>query len=182
MQRAMHPNCVAKDKDEYRHELFTECKSFNVEPSENEQALPPVMQHAPAQTEAAPPVVDDTDPAHLTKVMINDAFRQGELGTTNCIIGSIENRMLGRQSVCLNTVSVLQCMLASTNLELIAEGRAKFVEISYMVHKYVNSHQRQGGTPESVVLNRTSISNVQHFSEQHLQQHRLRSIYSSDAF
>ena len=169
----MHPNCVAKDKDEYRHELFTECKSFNVEPSENEQALPPVMQHAPAQTEAAPPVVDDTDPAHLTKVMINDAFRQGELGTTNCIIGSIETRMLGRQSVCLNTVSVLQCMLASTDLELIVEGRAivdaKFIEISYMVHKYIDSHQRQGDTPESVALNRTSISNIQRFSGQHLQ-------------
>ena len=52
-------NCVAKDKDPYLHALFTDCKSFDVEPGLNERALPPVIQHAYTQTEAAPPVADD---------------------------------------------------------------------------------------------------------------------------
>ena len=56
------------------HFSLYDCKSFDVELSLNKRALPPVMQHAYMQTEAAPPVADG-EPAHLTIAMIEDTFK-----------------------------------------------------------------------------------------------------------
>jgi hypothetical protein len=154
------PACVAKDKDPYLHALFTDCKFFDVEPNLNERALPPVMQHACTQTEAAPPA-DDGEPTHLTIGMIQDAFLRDVLGEANKLIDRLNDKMFNR--VFFKAQDVVGRMIEYTDLELIAGVKAsqggqpatadaEFRADYYGRYNFRDKSGRHGDNVESVAL------------------------------